>query len=148
MRCSQTHIHSALPFTAPPLLFVCRLPPIFIATQPVTNTVGYTTKTLEANSWYLIGSGFEGTDGNAFSIQEFITGLTAGSSAADAPTIQYWDGTKLATLYYINGALDSVTYDVVTAWADADTMSSTLSLDPCTGFWVKSGTGGTIEWKR
>ncbi len=138
----------SLHFTAPSRHAGENSSPSFLSNSTIANIVGYTTKTLEANSWYLIGSGFEGTDGNAFSIQEFITGLTAGSSAADAPTIQYWDGTKLATLYYINGALDSVTYDVVTAWADADTMSSTLSLDPCTGFWVKSGTGGTIEWKR
>ena len=50
MRCSQTRIHSALPFTAPPLLFVCRLPPISTAARPVTNTVGYQNKSLATGS--------------------------------------------------------------------------------------------------
>ena len=74
--------------------------------------------------------------------------LTAGTGATDSPTIQYWNGTKLETLYYITGALDSTTWLPGTGWADNTTMASTLVLDPCTGFWVKSPTGGKIVWKK
>ena len=80
MRCSQTRIHSALPFTAQPLLFVYRLPPISFATQPVTNTVGYNTETTRAGYNYVIPA-FRtvGGDKNATDIQLLQLGDGIGS---------------------------------------------------------------------
>ena len=115
-----------------------------------STTVGYTTKTLEAGKWYLVGAGFEGV-GTELTVQNFVSGLTAGSSAQVAPTIQYWDGAKLVTLYYLDGLLDaSKLPDIVfmSAWTEAGDAPADVSLDPCTGFWVKSPTGGKITWKK
>lgn len=130
------------------LVFAAALALCAAANAEITSstTVGYTTKTLEAGKWYLIGAGFEGV-GTDLTVQNFVSGLTAGSNNANAPTIQYWNGTNLETLYYVNGALDPATYATVVAWASGG-MVSNVSLDPCTGFWIKSPTGGKIVWKK
>ena len=142
MRCSQTRIHSALPFTAPPLLFVCRLPPIFIATQPVINTVGYTSKTLEENTWYLVANNFESVSSGAIDVQNFVSGLTATDDASTAPVIQYWNGTKLETLYYLQYLWDPVTEkDVAEGWGNVEFEVVHWTMDPGVACWLKVKSG-------
>ena len=80
MRCSQTRIHSALPFTAPPLPFVYRLPPIFIANQPVTNTVGYMSKDMASAGYYNYTPMFVGVDGSNPAVKDIVPSSTEATS--------------------------------------------------------------------
>ena len=78
--------------------------------------------------------------------------LTAGTDVYDSPMIQYWDGTALKTLIYMDGAWDEDALDgegdFVIAWADDDGNATKLSLPACTGFWIKGPTSGTIKFNR
>ena len=107
--------------------------------------MGYTTKTLESNKWYLISSGFEAVGGNALSIQDFITGLTPGYEVYDAPNIQYWDGTELKTIIYADGVWSEEAGDFIVGWVDP--MSGNIAtIDAGAGFgcWIKLPYSGSI----
>lgn len=107
--------------------------------------MGYTTKTLEANKWYLISAGFEAVGGDAINIQDFITGLTPGYDVYDSPNIQYWDGTELKTIIWMNDVWSEDAQDFVVAWADplAGEMSM-LPINAGFGCWIKLPEAGTI----
>ena len=109
------------------------------------NVVGYTSTTCEAGKWYLIGCNFEAVSGSGVSIQDLVKGLTPGSDASDSPTIQYWDGSKLQTLCFLDFVWSDDAGDFVEAWADplAGDMA-TFTVDPGFGCWIKLPSAGTF----
>ncbi len=108
------------------------------------NIVGYTTSSLDAEKWYLIGSNFEKTGSGNLSIQELISGLEPGSDPSVAPTIQYWNGTELVTLSYLDFVWSDDAGDFVVAWATADLEAVNLEAQPGFGCWLKLPTAATI----
>ena len=105
-----------------------------------SSIVGYTTKSLEADKWYLVGCNFEQVGEGTLSIQDVATGLTPGSDVSDSPMIEYWDGTQLQILIYIDGgAWDEEIGDFVTAWADPAVLDAVkIPVTPGFGFWIKT----------
>ena len=106
------------------------------------------TKDLSVTTaWQLVGNPYPiSLDFNSTIMD--CTALTAGTDATDSPTIQYWDGTQLKTLIYVDGVYDPDEDDFIVAWADLGLEKSATILDPCTGFWIKSPSAGTITWKK
>jgi hypothetical protein len=101
--------------------------------------------TCEAGKWYLIASNFESTNGSALDVKDFINGLTAGTSEATSPTIQYWDGSKLVTVCYMEDMFDAAEDDFITGWgqpAVGETMA--LPVPPGFGCWFKVPVTTTI----
>lgn len=113
------------------------------------NVVGYTTASLDANKWYLMGCDFRAVGGTSFSIQDMVINLTPGTDLYDSPNIQYWDGAQLKTLVYIDGAWDEDAADgdgdFVVAWADDDGNASKMVADPGFGCWIKLPEAGSIQ---
>ena len=105
--------------------------------------------TCEAEKWYLIGCNFEAVSGSSVSIQDLVKGLTPGSDASSSPTIQYWDGSKLQTICYLDFVWSDDAGDFVYAWADLSSGEySPIPFPPCTGFWIKGSAAGTISFKK
>ena len=114
------------------------------------NIVGYTTKTLEENTWYLVANNFESISSGAIDVQNFVSGLTATDDASTAPVIQYWNGTKLETIYYLQYLWDPVAEkDVAEGWGNVEFETVNKTFEVCEGFWVKTKSGtGTIKFSR
>ena len=112
------------------------------------NVVGYTTSTLEADKWYLIGCNFEKVGTGNLSIQDLVSGLEPASDPSVAPTIQYWDGAKLVTLSYLDFVWDPNAGeggDFVVGWADPTTIEAvSFDANPGFGCWIKLPTTATI----
>ena len=68
-----------LPFTASPLPHSSHLPPIFIATQPVTNTVGYLSKDMPTAGYYNYTPMFVGVGGTDPAVKDIKPSSTATS---------------------------------------------------------------------
>ena len=107
------------------------------------NIVGYATKEIAANTWYMIGCGFQKTSGENFSIQEFASGMPETDDTQEAASIQVWDGTKLVPYYYIAYDWD-INDNVLFGWVDGNL--DLADFDTPAGFacWMKSPTAFTL----
>ena len=84
--------------------------------------VGYETKAIDAGAWYMIGCGFEKTDGQAFDIQEFITGQSTD-----------WEAENCATIMVPTPEGGLITYQYLGIDSDED--------ENVIGAWIKLGEG-------
>ena len=129
------------------LMFAMGLAALCASVQAVesANVVGYTSQTCEAEKWYLIGCNFEAVSGSSVSIQDLVKGLTPGSDASSSPTIQYWDGSKLQTICYLDFVWSDDAGDFIYAWADLSSGEmATFTVDPGFGCWIKLPTAGSF----
>ena len=101
--------------------------------------MGYTTKNLAADTWYLIGCNFEQVGNTEQTIQDIVTGLVPGYDTTDAPMIEYWDGSELKILILMDSsAWSESAQDFITAWADpSDQVAVDIPATPGFGFWIK-----------
>ena len=112
------------------------------------NVVGYTTTNCVADTWYLCGVQFNSTTNTSLSIQDAIKGtFTAQADSSTAPMVQYWNGTKLVTYYYLTDAIDGESI-VNNAWADVDMNVAKVTIPAITGFWIKSTTAATVSFTK
>lgn len=102
-----------------------------------TNIVGYSTTECAANTWYMIGCGFEGVDGNPFTVQNFATGMATGLEDAECSTIQVWNGTDLDTYIYI---IDDEDEDgnYISHWLNAAGDQADFTVAPGFGCWINN----------
>ncbi len=63
--------------------------------------------------------------------------MTPNSDAASAPTIQYWNGTKLVSISYSDFVWSDDAGDFITAWADSEGTLVTLEAAPGFSCWMK-----------
>lgn len=85
-----------------------------------------------------------------FNSEKFdCSGLVANSEVSEAPSIQYWDGSKLVSLSYSDFVWSDAHGDFVVGWTDPATMEYfAVTLPPCTGFWIKSPTAGSVTFEK
>lgn len=99
---------------------------------------------MEPNTWYLVANNFVSVgDGEQMSVQDFFGGLTPTDDAMTAPMLQYWNGTKLETLYYMNYLWDvEKEEEVAFGWGNGDLEFVDWKMDPGVASWliIRSGT--------
>ena len=115
--------------------------------------MGYVSKTLQPNTWYLVNNGFTPVSaGEAMPIADIVTGLTCSDEVGYAPLIQYWDGTTLKSAYFLDYTYDDddvgKEYEFP-SWGNDEGVADHHVFNPCEGYWamVRSGTG-IIRFKR
>lgn len=111
------------------------------------NIVGYTSTEIAADTWYMIGCGFEGVDGNNLNVQTFANGMPETDDTAEAASIQVWDGSTLVPYYYIAYDFDADD-NLLYGWVDISQNLADLNVPAQTGFWIKSPVAGTLNWKK
>ena len=111
------------------------------------NSVGYTTKTVAADTFYLIGVQFEkiGQDGvaglNDVLIMKGIEPVAYDNMFTDAARIDVLVGNAYQQYFYINDADDGTESYNLTGWADgAGNLISTADLAIGDGFWFHAPT--------
>ena len=111
------------------------------------NSVGYTTKTVAADTFYLIGVQFEkiGQDGvaglNDVLIMNGIEPVAFDNMLTDAARIDVLVGNVYQQYFYINDADDGTEVFNLTGWADgAGNLISTADLALGDGFWFHAPT--------
>ncbi len=111
------------------------------------NSVGYTTKTVAADTFYLIGVQFEkvGQDGvaglNDVLIMNGIEPVAFDNMLTDAARIDVLVGNGYQQYFYINDADDGTEVFNLTGWADgAGNLISTADLALGDGFWFHAPT--------
>ncbi len=117
---------------------------IALAEVTSANTVGYTTKTVNADTFYLCGIQFEevGNGTGAISLNDLVTmsGIEAvgfDDMYTDAAQIQVRNGNSYDLYYYISDAYDAEG-DEVTGWADANGDLAEDGINIGKGFWFKA----------
>ncbi len=119
---------------------------IALAEVTSANTVGYTTKAVSADTFYLCGIQFEEVGGDgAINLNDLITmsGIEAGefdTMESAAPQIQVLNasGSGYNMFYYISDALDG--NDEVEGWADGNGDLADGAINIGKGFWFKAPT--------
>ena len=123
------------------------------------NTVGFTTKSISADTFYLCGIQFEdvGNGTGAISLNDLVTmsgieacGFLDMDTSAAQIQVRNAANTGYDTFYFINDALDGedepVEYD---CWADSNGYEATGgSLPVGAGFWLKSPSAGSVTFSR
>jgi hypothetical protein len=117
------------------------------------NTVGYTTKTIAADTFYLCGIQFEevGNGTGAIKLDDLVSmsGISAGkydTMESVAAQIQVRNGNVYVPYYYISDAYDSKGAEV-TGWANGvGDLVEGDAIPVGAGFWVKSPTAGSITF--
>ena len=111
------------------------------------NSVGYTTKAVAADTFYLIGVQFEkvGQDGvaglNDVLIMDGIAPVAFDNMLTDAARIDVLVGNGYQQYFYINDADDGTEVYNLTGWADgAGNLISTADLALGDGFWFHAPT--------
>ena len=119
------------------------------------NSVGYTTKTVAADTFYLIGVQFEkiGQDGvaglNDVLIMNGIEPVAFDNMLTDAARIDVLVGNVYQQYFYISDADDgSETFDKL-GWADgAGNLIDSNVIDVGASFWINSPAAGTLTFTR
>lgn len=119
------------------------------------NSVGYTTKTVAADTFYLIGVQFEkiGQDSvaglNDVLIMKGIEPVAFDNMLTDAARIDVLVGNVYQNYYYINDADDgSETFDKL-GWADgAGNLIDSNVIDVGASFWINSPAAGTLTFTK
>ena len=116
------------------------------------NTVGYTTKTLSANSWFIANAQFETTGSTAATttLNDLLaTSATAGeydTMEANAPQLQVLNSVGGYDLYYyISDAYDAGG-NTVEGWADGGGDLASFDLGIGIGFWYKAVSAATLTF--
>ena len=109
------------------------------------NTVGYTTMSISADTFYLCGIQFEdvGDGTGAISLNDLVSmsGIEAcaySSRAASAAQIQVRNGNTYSVYYYLSDAYDEDADEELEGWADAGGDLATDPIDIGKGFWFKA----------
>ncbi len=107
------------------------------------NTVGYTTKSISADTFYLCGIQFEevGNGTGAVSLNDLVSMSGIATSVyddmeSDAAQIQVREGNGYNLYYYISDAYDSEGH-TVTGWADSNGDLAEDGINIGKGFWFK-----------
>ncbi len=116
------------------------------------NTVGYATKTLSANSWFIANAQFEatGSTGATTTLNDLLaTSATAGeydTMEANAPQLQVLNSVGgYDAYYYITDAYDAGG-NTVEGWSDSNGDLATLDLGIGIGFWYKAVSAATLTF--
>ncbi len=106
------------------------------------NTVGYSSTSVAANTWYMAGVQFTDTaTGTSISLQDFMKGDFEATSFWDddvalAPTVQIYGAGGYTAYYYFSDATSGS--DEVTAWADGGGDAVSVTLNPGQALWFKN----------
>ena len=116
------------------------------------NTVGYSTKSLSANSWFIANAQFEATtstDATTTLNDLLATSATAGeydTMEANAPQLQVLNSVGgYDFYYYITDAYDAGG-NSVEGWSDSNGDLATLDLGIGIGFWYKAVSAATLTF--
>ncbi|MGN0847132.1 MAG: hypothetical protein ACI4RA_07090 [Kiritimatiellia bacterium] len=120
------------------------------------NIVGYTTKTVEAGKFNMIGVQFNKTGdasdkidmNDLIKLSDEIKPGTFESDFADTPEIQVFNGVGYDKYYYISDATDDDDAPLgYPCWADIDgyQLKDVDKLDLGKGFWFKSSASGSVS---
>ncbi len=141
------------------IMFAAALAVAFAATAEIesANTVGYTTTTIAADTYYLIGVQFTGTGSTTEkidmnSLMKLSASITPGTYDSDfvgAPQIQVLKASGgYKSYFYISDATDDNDDPLgYNCWADIDgyELTSADELSLASGFWFKASTAGTLS---
>ena len=114
------------------------------------NTVGYQTKAISADTFYMVGVQFENVGGGAIAFDDFITmtGVSAYDDGdEDCAQILVQDGAVYKYYYYITDAWDANDKPLnKDAWGDDGYECVGTSVEAGASFWIKSGNAGSITF--
>ncbi len=108
------------------------------------NTVGYSSTSVAANTWYMAGVQFTDTaTGTSISLQDFLKGDFEAKTFWDdelaiAPMVQVFGSSGYTAYYYFNDAASGA--DEITAWADMGGDAVDVTLTPGQALWFKNPT--------
>ena len=106
------------------------------------NTVGYSTTSVAADTWYMAGVQFTDTaTGTGISLQDFMKGDFEATSfwdddLGDAPQVQIYGPGGYTAYYYFNDATAGA--NEITAWSDGNGDAVDVTLSPGQALWFKN----------